>query len=456
MKRTKSTNGNLNVNEQIIGELVSRVKLASRLGQQYGGDRDVYQALGYPTSLKFTDFATRYIRQDIAKAVIDKPVQVTWRGGFEIIETDDDEDTELERVWRELDEKFSFSSAFSRLDRLTGLGQYGILVLGLDDIRQPEDFRQPVNPGNRELLYLKPLSQGSVEIQSYVEDPSDPRYGMPEIYDVTIYHPTKGTTSQLLVHYTRAIHVVDETMESDVLGTPRLQSIYNRLMDLEKLTGGSAEMFWRGARPGYTGKVDPEYNLTDANKDDLQTQLDEFENNLRRFLINEGVDVQALAQQVADPSSHVDVQIQMISAEKEIPKRILVGSERGELASGQDENAWLAKIDARRMDFAEPGIVRKFVDRLIEIGTLPEPKDKYMVKWEPLYKESEKDKADIGKTRSEALKAYAGVPIDLFPPDAFFEIMLGLEKEQIELINEQRDQAIQDEENDIVEEEGID
>ena len=125
-------------------------------------------------------------------------------------------------------------------------------------------------------------------------------------------------------------------LEDEVNGLPRLEAVFNRLLDLEKIVGGSAEMFWRGARPGFQGIVSEGYNMTDEDIDELQKQLDEYEHGLRRFLINRGVSLDALAQQVSDPRNHVDVQLQMISAITGIPRRILTGSERGELASTED------------------------------------------------------------------------------------------------------------------------
>ena len=76
-------------------------------------------------------------------------------------------------------------------------------------------------------------------------------------------------------------------------------------------------------------------NLTRAfpylpnDEDALLKQLDEYEHNLRRIFINRGISMESMSPQVSDPSSHVDIQIQMISAQTGIPKRILTGSERG-------------------------------------------------------------------------------------------------------------------------------
>jgi hypothetical protein len=213
--------------------------------------------------------------------------------------------------------------------------------------------------------------------------------------------------------------------------------VFNRLKDLEKLVGGSAEMFWRGARPGYAGKLDPEYMLTKDTEEGLKRQLDEFENNLRRILMLEGVTLDSLEPQVVDPSMHVDIQIQMISAITGIPKRILTGSERGDLASTQDKDNWLDLIQMRREEYAEPKIIRATIDRCIEFGVLPKPeKETYKIKWQDLYAPSVKDQADIGQIRSLALKHYTYNPEaeQFIPFEAFLTFFLGLEDEEVEYI----------------------
>jgi hypothetical protein len=227
-------------------------------------------------------------------------------------------------------------------------------------------------------------------------------------------------------------------------------------MDLEKLTGGSAEMFWRGARPGYQGKIDPEYMLSDDEKEGLRVKIDEYEHNLRRIIVQSGMDLQALSQQVVDPNNHVDIQIQMISAVTGIPKRILTGSERGELASTQDRESWFSFIGGCRED-KETSIVRPFVDRCIEYGVLPNAVDDYSIQWAPLFEESDKDKAEVGRIRATALKEYASNPAAemIIPSEAFYRYFLGLDNEQIELIQEMQEQAIMEEQQQIEEQEEI-
>ncbi len=422
----------------MLSALTQRLSMMSRLGtQQYGGSRDIYEALGYKKTITFVDYFDRYTRQDMAKAIIDRPVKATWQGPIELVESEEEEDTEFEKEWLKLNERLKIKTCLTRVDRLTRIGEYGILLLGLDDTKKPEDFVNQVASGRRKLLYIKPFSQDSAIIDSYVSDPRNERYGLPEIYRIVIVDVATKLTNEVKVHHSRIIHIVEDNLESEVLGTPCLEVVFNRLMDLEKVVGGDAEMFWRGARPGYAGDMKEGYTMTDTMIEDLKDQIDEFEHNLRRILVNEGITLKELAQQVADPKNHVDIIIQMISAVTGIPKRILTGSERGELSSVQDSEEWRDFVQARREDHAEPNILRPLVDRLIKYGVLPTPENGYDVKWQDLYSISEKERVNIGKGRAEALREYTTNPIavSMIPPKAFIEYFLGMTTEQITLIS---------------------
>ncbi len=432
---------------QVLTDLVSRAQLAGQLGMQYSGDRELYTILGYKENLQYSDYWLQYDRQDIAAAIVDKPAEATWRGSIAIEENSDAEETQLERAWLDICKELRIKSKLVSLDKLTCIGRYGVLFMGLSDAINKETLiTEP--KGKPKLLYIKVFSEGQATIDKFETNPTNSRYGLPLLYNLTIQNNSNGSSEIFRVHYSRVIHVVRNPLNDDVYGSSVLKKVFNRLMDLEKLTGGSAEMFWRGARPGYAGKLDEGYQLSADDEEELLKQLDEYEHNLRRILVNRGLSMESLTTQVSDPSSHVDIQIQMISAQTGIPKRILTGSERGELSSGQDSVQWKEIIQTRREEYAEHAILRPFIDRLMALGILPEAiEENYEIGWSDLFAVGDKERADIGRVRADALKQYASQPGAeyIIPPDAFFEFFLGLASNEIELINEMKEAAMLDE-----------
>jgi len=439
----------------LASELVGRAALASKLGQSYGGNRDLYETLGYKKTPVFEDFYALYKRQDIAKRIVNAAVNGVWRLKPKIVENKEEE-TPFEKAWITFVKEKNPYHYIARADRISGIGQYGVLLIGFDDVKKADDAEGEVSNA-KNVMYLRPYMQKNIDINSYVKDANDARYGLPETYKLqTSLEGTSSTNRSLTVHWSRIIHIAEGLEENDIFGTPRLECILNRLQDLSLISGGSAEMFWRGAFPGYAFVADPEHMIKPQAMNELKDEIENYVHDLTRYLRLKGMKVQDLSVQVADPSNHFDLLISLISAATGIPKRILLGSERGELASSQDKDNWAEQLEDRRLDYAEPMILRPFIDRLVSLDILPSPgEDGYTVEWPDLFALSEDEQAKIAKTKTEALATYSNAPSagTIIPPEFYLSKFLGFSKEEIDQINEQRDKMIELEEEEIIEEE---
>lgn len=431
-KKGASESARSNADELVraLSAVTARAAIAARMGKSFGTDRDLYEALGYDKNPVYADYMGRYTRQDIARAVVDAPVRACWRMLPRVTESQDDE-TEFEEKWLATVDRVRVYHHLTRVDRLAGIGNYAVLFLGFDD---GKELSEPVTSAG-ELLYLMPYSQTNATVATWVVDVNEARYGLPETYTVTMKKGASTTLSQV-VHHSRIVHVAEDLLEDNVEGLPRLQAVFNRLEDLERVVGGSAEMFWRGAFPGYGFKADEGFTLGAQAMTELQDEIEEYMHGLKRYIRLRGISVEDLAMQVADPSDHADVIITLIACAVRIPKRILLGSERGELASSMDERNWIETIDARRVNYCEPVILRAVVDRLVLAGALPAPGDRYVVEWPDLTAPGDKEVADVGAVRSKALKDYVdGIGADaIVPPEVFLRKVLGFSDEDVEKI----------------------
>jgi hypothetical protein len=342
------------------------------------------------------------------------------------------EETKFEEEWAALQDKLNIYHYMSRVDRLSVIGQYAVLLIGADD---DLGWEQPLE-GTRNIKYLMVYDELSAKIKDYDTDSKSERFGLPLTYSIATTVASSG--SAFTVHHSRLIHVAYDPLENDVLGTSILNGIYNRLEDWEKVVGGSAEMFWRGAMRSLWLDVREGAGISPQDKAAVKTEFTDFSHNLSRTFQTEGMDVKTIEQQLADPSSSASVILDEISAATRIPKRILLGSERGELASTQDEKSWTDNIDQRRRDHDEMRILRPFINRCIELGVLTEPKDKYTVVWPDLLTPSNKDKAEVAKIKTEALKSYADAlgAADILPPDFYLLHFLGLTQDELDQVNE--------------------
>lgn len=422
---------------RVLSDLVMRSRISAYAGVSFQGNRDLYTVLGYKRDLAFQDYWDAYKRNRLAKRIINAPVESTWYGDVAVYENQEEDETEFEKAWKILNQKHQVISKLIRLDKLVGLGEYAVLLLGFND---KADLSQPLSEGKHELLYIQPYHQGSCTITKWVTDETSDRYAMPEIYTLKLIRPGQvGFYKETTVHASRVIHVSDGCLENDVFGTPRLESVFNSLLDLEKMAGGSAEMFWQGALGGKAFTAKDGATLTPQTIADMGEEIDDYIHGLRRYLRLQNIDVQNLTPDlISSPKDYIDTQLDLISGDTGIPKRILVGSERGELASTQDESNWLSRVEQRRLQYAEPFILRKFVDLMIDHSVLPEPKDGYQVDWPDLWSISEQEQATVAKTKTEALAAYVNAPgaETVVPEEFFLEEFLGFTRDQIERIQE--------------------
>jgi phage-related protein (TIGR01555 family) len=417
---------------------VIRDRLSAFLGFSHKGRRDLYDTFGYPRILTLEDMEAFYKRGGIAKRIIRAYPQATWRDCPMIKDDTTTEDkSEFEKACEDLFERLHINWYMERTDRLANLGEYALLLMGFAD---GEDLMQPLTEGSEnKLLYLTPYKQRHVIIDQLDTDTSSERYGLPLSYtihkDVSQYG--RNTTSKTLkVHHSRILHVADGVDDNEIYGTPRLQSIFNHLMDLQKVVGGGAETYWLNARPGMSIEADKDANLSTTAIDDLKTQAEEFEHQLRRIFAMQGASVKSLAQAVADPTGNVDAIIKLIAGTEGIPVRILTGSEAGELASSQDENNWNSRIEERRENFATPMMLKPFIEKLIRTGNLPQPKGstadeiEFYVEWPEISALSPKDKAEIAGRKATALKDYETNPgAQLTVPPQEFRQWIGEEAE---------------------------
>jgi len=425
--------------------LLARSQLMAKMGKGFGTQRDIFRALGFVQNPTFDDYWWRYKRTSLGKRIVQAYPIGCWQRHPQIQESQKPEETEFEKAWSELVKRLGLYNSIRRADILSGIGTYGILYLGFDG-----DPTKPLARGEQ-LQYLRPFTERTAQIGDLDDDRTSPRYGKPFNYKISMKDKA-GTSMTVKVHFSRVIHIAEDPDEDDYYGTPRLEAVLNDLQSLDYVVGGSGEMFWRGAFPGYgfvakEGAVMP----TGAAATALDDAIEDFVHNLRRYLKLTNVDIHDFSPQVASPAEHFDTLISSVSAGTGIPKRILIGSERGELASQQDRDNWGDRVAERQRNFCEPMILRPLVDKLIEAGELPKPKNgEYLVSWPPIQTPDAKDTAATAKSVAEALNTYASGPAEtVVPKGAFLQRYLNYtpaDVEDIEAITEEIEEEYEEEE----------
>jgi hypothetical protein len=400
-------------------------------GTMFGGARDLYATFGYKREPRFDDFLFKYMRQDIARTIVNAPCDAIWSDPPSI-----QADPTFNLAWQQLLANHNIWHVLNNADRLAGIGAFSIVLLGFDDAKPLSQPVQPIVSGatkkGRALLYMQAYMQGSVRISSYVTNSSDPRFGLPLMYHVkpssqdfvtatamasgqsgsgTGAAPMAGgssvapTLGAFDVHWSRVIHIADNTLENGVYGMSRLYACYNLLDDMLKVAGGSAETYWLTANRGMQADVDKEMELDPADAANLEKEIDEYQHDLRRVIRTRGVTMKDLGSQVANPTGPFEVLLSLLAAATRIPKRILIGSEAGQLASTQDRANWATLIGERQVGYAAPVIVLPLIARLVYAGVLP-PANDFIVTWPDAFKLSPLER---GQTSAQMARSAANL-----------------------------------------------
>lgn len=402
--------------------------------QTFDGKRDVYASAGYPETIAPADYRRQYERQDLAMRIVEIVADYTWKGDTWLQDTEGVADSPFEAAWRALvasrftadgDTAPGVLHYLARADIVAGMGQYAVLLLGVNDGKA---LSEPMEPGTLktpdDLLYLSIFAEDSAGIAAWDKDTGSRRYGKPLAYNLSTLRGDEKKVEP--VHWSRCVHIADGLLTNDVYGKPRLRAVYNRLLDIEKVLAATGEGGWRIMNPSVVFSTREGYELPrpDARmpadmrqkleeaRDEQETQIDELVHGLRRALALEGLEPHWQDTEMQDPSGAVEVYLKMISAGTGIPLRILTGSERGELASSQDEANWASVIEARRTRYAEPLILRPLVNRLLWAGALPLPiGNVYAVNWSSVQSPDPNEAAQRADTYASALQK-VGVQVD--------------------------------------------
>lgn len=407
-------NGRVTANS-VLGE---RMALAGSMGMLTFGSkrRDVYAAAGYDKTIRYDQYLNRFLRQDAARPIVTAAVDDTWRKPPSLLDGIDTESgiegTPFTDAWLRLSASLPDEAEtrrgllhyLSRLDVVSRIGRYGVLFLGLADGLEPDQPATANSLGDASgLLFVSVFDEGSAKVTRWETDKTSPRYGKPLFY--RLIGGVEGQVVNIEAHWTRCIHVADNALTNDLYGRPALEIAWNRLIDLDKIMAATGEAGWSQMQPGYLFSTKDGYVLDDADADERKEQMDEFVHGLRRFLEVNGYEATTLSGSLQDPSGAVSNVLKLLSAATGIPLRKLTGSERGELASSQDDDNWIDVIEARQQQHVTPAIIEPVVNRLVWLGVMPAPSSgSYVVWWPSLRSKNPQEQATIADTVAAALQ----------------------------------------------------
>lgn len=380
-------------------------------GLSHNGKRNINEVYGYPSGLNvsFSEMYQMAVRASgIANRLTFGTARTCWRQGFEVFDGDnqvlDDEVSAL--VKRELIKKIE------RADVLNRIGPFSVLYVGVPDGRDPKEPVGPVMGDGFKSIYFKPFGFDGIQINSYVTDPTNPRFGLPEFY--TVQKQSRGDIqkdtqqSAMMVHWTRIIHMSELSLDSDVEGMGYLQPIYNALLDLVKTRGGSSEAYFRNAKGKIAYEMDKEFAAS-INDEDTKNKLDEgaksYTNEYQDHTFAVGSTVKSLSTPHASPRDTEMVALHEIAGYSGYPIRVLTGEGSGQLAGSEDQLAVNAIIQDRQALVCSSWVVRLF--EILAMAKMIEWKDSYEIVFPKQDALTQEQEANINNKRADTIAKIA-------------------------------------------------
>lgn len=448
--------------------------------------RDLDDECGYPkpSELDSRRLYDLYNSEPVAGRVVEVWPKESWAVSPEVYEREDGElspwEQAVEQLGTYLCGKHSWNNAgntsspiwslLQEADVKSGIGCYGVIYLQFNDASYRSSDQPVVTLDEKGSCETRPYSltvnqespvkglrlegahvlpEVSAQVIGVESNPTSWRFGHPTMYQITLNDPFERRVNALTVpsttlrvHWTRVLHVADNYHHgsgNSIYAASRLEPVIRPVLDIHKVGGSSAEMFYKAAFQGLSFETHPQLGGdVDVDMAALKEMYEEYANGLQRALFTSGLSVKPLSPGIADPGPVIKSAIDRICIKLSIPVPVFMGYEIGEQASKENRMQWDDRVRARQESYLSPRLIAPFFDRLILVKVLPVPEKGYNIYWPDLTNQTAMEKASVLASRTSALASYVGAGLDaLIPPSAFFVKELGYSQAEADAILEE-------------------
>jgi hypothetical protein len=436
------------------------IRRRQRLAESYGGTLDgkrpaAWAEYGYKETLCFTDYLNAYERGGPAFGAVHKILDKCWQSLPRIKRPEADEESPWEKGVSKLMHGIKAWTKIRDFDRRNLVGVYAGLIYRVADGKM---LAEPLEKASR-LVDIVPVSEDQLRVTQWHTDERDAdTYGKPKLFQYRARRPTatdtQGQPDQWVdVHPSRVQLLAEGAVGDDFFGgVPLLRAGFNSLVDLEKISGGSAESFLKNSsrvlvfefEKGVTPTVISSNNAdgtvsTRSTAEVLEEKTDALNRSIDKSIMIGGGKATTLQTDIADPRGAWETAANNFAAAVQIPFTILFGQQTGRLASDEDQDDFNNRCTSRRDNLLTPA-VEEFVRRMQACGVIEA--GEFEVEWEALDSPGEDDQADLlGKYTTAMKQAFdAGLTEPLFDANELRRVV-GFEEREDDGMPEEGDPA---------------
>lgn len=425
----------------------------------------LWDEFGYPRRIDFNQFYKAYKRFALGNAAVERIIEKCWEDYPTIIEGAESEEATTETSWEKEVKTFLTKNwqSIIEVDRRNLVGKYSALILQVADGKQwhePIEDGSLTNLGVRGLVKFIPAWESQLLPETYQEDVTKPDYGEPITYSFRESGFGKSRGRTVTIHKSRVI-ILNEGGEKNQpeTGISLLESGFNKLLDIEKTSGGAAEGFLKNASRQLGISLTKEVNLQTLEQsakaqgynslsEAMNAKIEKLNCGTDSALVTQEGQAQILSVSPADPKPSWEVSVNEFASSIRIPFTILVGQQTGRLASDEDKSAYAQRCQARRRTVLT-AYLQDIVERLIYCGIFTPPtKQGFSVVWSDLLAPGQKEKianakelANVAQTTQQAFGRSAILPDEIRTELGLEALPDGLPPVE-EVIDENQDEQV--------------
>lgn len=386
----------------------------------------LYQEFGYPLELCFDDFYRAYRRNAVAGAAVTRVVDGCWEDFPEVYEGDQTKDAAKQTEWDKRINKL-LKRCWKQIkgaDRRNLVGRYSAILLQVKDSKkwyEPVDTAVVGRIQEKALVKLIPAWEAQIDPVAWDDNPDSETFGEVTMYSFTELQVDGNFDARpgriINVHPSRVI-ILAEGSDDGVMssGKSLLEDGFNKLLDIEKVSGGASEGFLKNASRqlnySFSEKTNfsalakalgvPEGQLAEA----LDQQVRRLNDSTDSASFMQAGTAEVLSVAAADPEPTWRTALSEFAATIPIPVKVLVGMQTGERASTEDAKEWAKTRMSRRKGFLTD-VITDVVERFWKIGIIPAAQgEEITVGWSDLLAPSQAEKiANMDKMADVAVKS---------------------------------------------------
>lgn len=366
-----------------------------------------YLDFGWPEYLNFSQLYNMYKRNGMGKAAVELTVEKTWQDMPIFKQSLDPKQTPAEIELALRLEKIMFWQNVSEVDRRSLVGGYAGLILRFADDKMFSEPVERVGGGLEGFVGVIPAWSSQLRISEWHDDQRAGNYGEPKMYqfneaqleDRGGEYGQSGQQRSFEVHPDRVVlWSKDGTVHCDSL----LESGYNSLLDLEKVSGAGGEGFYKIAKSAPVLIIDENANLeamaegmgkkVDELADAMNEQVKDYNAGFDSMLLLQGMKTEKPSITLPSPQYFFGSPLMIFAASVRCPQKILVGTQTGERASTEDAAQWARTNKARRNLVCKPKLMQ-IIERLMKFGIVQA--GDWVISWTDLTESSELEKAEL-------------------------------------------------------------